>query len=237
MIVFWRLFLALFLTDFVFFHRVINDLNKNHRGWAVVIRSGTFIVLSFLLCAPYLHMQWPFLGVVDLSGWLCLVLFALFHGFCDRYFYFGGKIKHGYLLSFLAKNTANLLFLFLIAPLHALYRTGNFFAEPWVIFLVGLITCTRVLGWFIFAIEQDKYGRDYPTFDECWMLMMVRAIFFLIMLLPGVRWLVLFVIWLGTCLYARRLRLMDVSAWAFFTGVFGSALVGFLVRLRFYLMG
>jgi hypothetical protein len=127
--------------------------------------------------------------------------------------------------------------LFLIAPLHVLYKTGHFFAEPWIIFLVGLITTTRVLGWFIFAIEQDKYGRDYPTLDERWMLMMVRAIFFLIMLLPGVRWLVLFLIWLGTCLYARRMRLMDVTNWAFFAGVVGSVLIGFLVRLRFYVMG
>ena len=237
MIVFWRLFLALCLTDFVFFHRTISNLQKENRFAAMAVRTGTFIVLSFSFCASYLTMKWPFLGLVELHGWMCLVLFALFHGFSDYYFNFGGKIKHGYLLSFLTKNGVNLLFLFLIAPLHILYETGHFFAEPWIIFLVGLLTTTRVLGWFIFSIEQDAYGKDYPTFDERWMLMMVRAIFFLIMLLPGVRWLVLFMVWLGTCLYARKIRLMDVSRWAFYAGVVGAALVGFLVRLRFYLIG
>ena len=144
-------------------------------------------------------------------------------------------MRHGYVLTFFTKIFANLLFLFLCVPFRVLYETGNFFAESWVIFLVGLVTATRVIGWFIFSIEQDRYGRDYPTFDERWLLMMVRAIFFLIMLLPGWRWAVLLVVWYAACVYARKIRLMDVSHAAFYIGVIGAALVGFLVRLRFYL--
>lgn len=237
MIVFWRLFLALFLTDCVFFHKPLYRMQQQSRVQAMLIRSVTFFALATAFCWNYLHMQWPFLEEVLLPGWLCIILFALFHGFTDYYFQLGGKIKYGYTLSFFLKNTVNVLFLVLIAPFQTLYETGNFFAEPWVVFLVGLVLSTRVIGWFIFAVEQDKYGRDYPTVDEQWMLGLVRAIFFLAMLLPGLRWAVVVLVWLGACIYARCIRLLDVPRWAFVVCVTGAVLVGFLVRLRFYLVG
>ena len=235
MIVFWRLFLAFFLTDFVFFHQTINILEERNRAKAIALHAGVFLFWSFLLCYGYQTMPWPFLELFSVPGWVCILLFCVFHVFSDQYFQFGGKIRHGHVLTFFVKTFVNLLFLFLCVPFKALYETGNFFVEPWVIFLVGLVTATRVLGWFIFAIEQDRYGRDYPTFDERWLLMMVRAIFFLIMLLPGWRWAVLLGVWYLACLYARKIRLMDVSTAAFYIGAFGSVLAGFLVRMRFYL--
>lgn len=236
MIVFWRLCLALFLTDFVFFPRSLQRLQQG-RVKAMLWRGTTFAVLALLFCHNYLHMGWPFLEEVTLPGWVCILLFAGFHGFTDYYFQLGGKIKGGYTLTFFLKNFVNLLFLVLIAPFQVLYETGNFFAEPWVVFLVGLLLATRMLGWFIFALEEDLYGRDYPTADEQWLLALVRAIFFLTMLLPGLRWAVVFVVWMGACLYARRIRLLDVPRWAFFVGSLGAAFIGLLVRLRFDLLG
>ncbi|MBR2082490.1 MAG: hypothetical protein IJ876_05740 [Elusimicrobiaceae bacterium] len=237
MIVFWRLFLALFLTDFVFFHRSIHRIQQKSRLQAMAIRSVTFAILALAFCHRYLTHPWPFLEEFTLPGWVCIILFALFHGFTDYYYQFGGKVKGGYTLTFFIKNTINVLFLVLMAPFKTLYETGNFFAEPWVVFLVGVVLATRVLGWFIFAVEQDKYGREYPTFDEQWLLALVRAVFFLIMLLPGLRWAVVFVVWMGTCIYARRIRLIDVPRWAFLVGAFGAAFIGLLVRLRLYLVG
>ena len=236
MIVFWRLFLAVILTDFVFFHKAIHKQETNHLK-AMAIRSVSFAVLAILFCHRYLTMGWPFLEEATLPGWVCILLFALFHGFTDYYFHFGGKMKWGYTLSFFVKNFVNVLFLILIAPFEELYNSGNFFAEPWVVFLVGLLLATRVLGWLVFVVEQDKYGRDYPSFDEQWLLTLVRAIFFLLMLLPGLRWAVVFVVWMGACLYARRIRLLDVPTWAFWVGALGAVFIGFLVRLRFFLVG
>ena len=236
MIVFWRLFLALFLTDFVFFHKAVYQMQQQSRLKAMAIRSATFTVLALAFCHSYLTEGWPFLEEVTLPGWVCILLFALFHGLTDYYFQLGGKAKYGHTLTFFLKNFVNVLFLVLISPFEELYKTGNFFAEHWIIFLVGLLLATRVLGWFIFAVEQDKYGRDYPTFDEQWLLALVRAIFFLSMMLPGWRWMVVFAVWFGACLYARHNRLLDVPAWAFYVGAFGAAFIGLLVRLRFYLV-
>ena len=236
MIVFWRLFLALCLTDFVLLHDSLVHLLKLNRWKLMAARSGLFAVLALALCHNYLTEGWPFIADVILPGWVCILLFALFHGVIDRYFGLGGKMKWGYTLSFFLKNFVNILLLVLIAPFRELYESGNFFAEHWIIFLVGLVLCTYVLGWFIFAIEKDKYGRDYPTFDEQWLLAVVRAIFFLSMMLPGWRWAVVLTVWLGACMYARRNRLLDVPAWAFYMGAFGAAFIGFLVRLRFYFL-
>ena len=237
MIVFWRLFLAFFLTDFVVFNRMAEKLRARSRALGMLLHGGVFLLLCLGLCYGYLSMQWPFLELVHLPGWVCIILLTLFHVFSDEFFQFGGKSRHGYLMTFFVKNLANFLFIFLCVPFKVLYETGNFFAEPWVIFCVGLVSCTRMLGWFSFAIEQDRYGRDYPTFDERWLLSMMRMIFFLIMLLPGWRWVVLLTVWFMACLYARRIRLMDISHAAFYIGIIGSVVIGFLVRLRFYLVG
>lgn len=236
MIVFWRLFLAYFLTDFIFGFSPAEALSAQNKAKRIALHGGVFLTIALLLCHHYLTMSWPFLEIVDLPGWFVIVLFALFYTFTEGFFDFGGKIKHGYFLSFFSKTFANMLFLFLCVPFHVLYETGHFFAERWIVFCAGLLLATRVVGWCIFTIEQDRYGRDYPTFDEQWLLMMARAIFFLIMLLPGWRWIVLLLVWLGTCIYARKIRLLDVSNFAFYCGVFGAVFLGFLVRLRFYLV-
>jgi len=236
MIVFWRLFLAFFITDFMLFNHTGEKALSKSRTAGLCVHGGIFLAVCLGLCWGYLTMPWPFLEMVDLPGWMCIVLFTLFHVFTDEFFQFGGKFRYGYLTTFFVKTIVNLLFLFLCVPFQVLYETGNFFAEGWVIFLVGLVTATRVLGWFIFSIEQDRYGREYPTFDERWLLMMVRAIFFLIMLLPGWRWAVILAVWFAACVYARRVRFIDVSNAAFYIGVIGSAAVGLLVRLRFYLV-
>ena len=238
MIVFWRLFLALFIADFLFFDKTYQTAQGKKRYRAVALRGAGVLGLSLLFCWQYLAMPWPLLYPTFLCpGWLCVVVFALFHILTDCYFQLGGKIKYGYTLTFLLRNLVNVWFIILVSPFKTLYETGNFFAEPWIVFCAGLLIAMRVIGSFIFALEQDLYGRDYPSFDEQWMLALMRAIFFLGMLLPGIRWAVLFVIWLGACLYARCIRLLDVPAWAFWLCVFGASFVGFLIRLRFYLVG
>lgn len=236
MIVFWRLFLAYFLTDLIFCFESA-DMLRAPGNWKRVLSHGiVFLVLALTLCTGYLTMQWPFLEIVDLPGSVVIVLFSLFYMFSGRFFNFGGQIKHGYFLSFFLKTFINILFLFLCVPFHVLYQTGNFFAEPWIVFCAGLVLATRVVGRCIFTIEQDRYGRDYPTFDEQWLLMTTRAIFFLIMLLPGWRWVILLLVWGAACMYARKIRLLDVTNFAFYGSIFAAAFLGFLVRLRFYLV-
>ena len=236
MIVFWRLFLSLYMADFLLFHKMAKIQAKNHT-LATAIRSGVFLVCALWLCRHYLTLSWPFFGVIDLPGWLCVVLFGVFFACVHQFFDFGGRMRYGHLLTFFVKNAFLLLFLFLCTPFLVVYQTGNFFAQPWVIFLVGLVVTTRLVEWFLVALEQDCYGAHELSFDEQWMMMMMRLIFFLIMLLPGVRWLILFVIWLAAAIYARKIRLLDVANTVFYISVASSFIIGLLVRLRMYWVG
>lgn len=233
MIVFWRLLVSMWMADFLLFHKVLH-IQAQNRGKATLIRTGFFYVFAFLLCKPYLGWQWPFFGQWDMPGWVCILLVGICYALTHQFFDFGGKMRHGHLLTFFVKNTFMWLLCFLIAPLRILYETGHFFAQPAMIFLVGLILVTRILEWFINALEQDKYGSFIATFDEQWLLMMMRTIFYFVMLLPGVRWLILFVTWLGVCLYARKSRLLDVTNTVFYVSIIGSFVIGLLVRLRLY---
>ena len=86
MIVFWRLFLAYFLTDAVFFHRTINQVRKENPVKGIVLHALVFFFWSFTLCQGYLTMKWPFLELVDLPGWACILLFGAFHISTDDLF-------------------------------------------------------------------------------------------------------------------------------------------------------
>ena len=114
MIVFWRLFLAYFLTDFVFFHKTIDQVRNENRVRGLILHGVVFLFWSLTLCYGYLTMPWPFLELIHLPGWMCIVLFGVFHVFTDEFFQFHGKCKHGFVLTFFLKNTVNILFLFLL---------------------------------------------------------------------------------------------------------------------------
>lgn len=236
MIVFWRLFLAFILTDMFFFHKTINESRKINPIRTTVLQLVIFWTIALGLCHNYLTMQWPFLDLINMPGWACIILCGLFQAFADEYFQYGGKMKYGYLATFFVKNFANLFFLFLCVPFHTLYETGNFFAEASIIFCVGVVIVLRLLGWLSMSIEQDFYGKESASLDERWMLMIMRLIFFLLMLLPGIRWLILLIIWLATCIYARNSRLLDISKSAFYVGIWGSVIIGALLRYRLYFL-
>lgn len=235
MIVFWRLLVSMWMADFLLFHRML-QIQAQNRLKSTLIRTGIFYVFGFFLCRDYITMNWPFFGQWNMPGWACVALVGGCYALTHQFFDFGGRFKHGHLLTFFVKNTFMWLLCFLTAPLKILYETGHFFAQPWMIFLVGLILVTRILEWLTTSLEQDKYGTFTPTFDEQWMLMMMRTIFYFIMLLPGIRWLILFVVWLGTCVYARKSRLLDITNTVFYISISGSLIIGLLVRLRLYLL-
>lgn len=235
MIVFWRLVLAYYLADIAFYGR-------RFYCWRTCSRAKTAAahgILFFLICAgltyPYLNMPWPFLDLFNLPGWVCIGLFTLFHIFTDEWFTLPASLKYHHTLTFVFHDAVNLLFLFLCVPFDALYETGHFAAEGWMYGLAGLAVALFGVGNFCYLAEKDKYGRDYPTPDEQWMMKTCRAIFFLIMLLPGWRWVLWLVIWWLACLYARRIRLMDVSNISFYFGFPAAVILGLLVRYRMYL--
>ena len=107
-------------------------------------------------------------------------------------------------------------------------------AEVWTLCIVGVLVVTKMFSVFIYMVELDIYERESLTIDESFVTMLMRLIFFLILLLPGWRWLVWFGIWVWACLVARKNRLMDLSPFALWFSILGSSAVGFLVRCAWY---
>ena len=180
-------------------------------------------------------MQGSFFGLANIRGWGALFAITALYIFSFGWVKLSGAHKYHNTLSFVLHDLFNLLVLFLAVPFRALYDTGSFFAETWVIFFVGLLFVTKVLGNFIFCVEKDLYGRDFPTMDEHWIMMLMRAIFFLTGLLAG--WRCLFFMsacWVAV-IYARRIRLMDISSFAFYFGFGVTCVVSWLVHWRVYL--
>lgn len=234
MIVFWRLVLAYYLADIAFYGRRFYCWRDRCATKATAAHGLLFYVICAALTYPYLNMEWPFLDLFPLKGWVCIALFTVFHIFSDEWFRLPSSLKLHDTLSFLLHDFINLLFLFLCVPFNALYETGRLAAEPWVVALVGLVITVLFVGRLCYLVEKDLYGRDYPTPDEQLMMKISRAIFFLIMLLPGWRWLFLLAAWWFACVYARRVRLFDVSNFSFYFGLPAAIVIGFLVRMRIY---
>lgn len=235
MIVFWRLVLAYYLADVAFYGQSFYKWHASSRAKSALAHGVLFFILCGLITYPYLSMQWPFLDLFDLPGWACIVLFTLFHIFTDEWFTLPASLKYHRTLTFMFHDAVNLLFLFLCVPFDVLYSTGHFAAEGWVYGMVGLVLAVFATGRLCYFIEKDKYGREYPTLDENLLLNICRAIFFLIMLLPGWRWVFLLAIWWGACVYARRIRLLDISNISFYLGFPMAVVLGLLVRYRMYL--
>lgn len=235
MIVFWRLFLAYYIADFALYGKRFYCYGECHPWKLALARGILFWAVAMVLCRLYLTMPWSLCGITEVPGWVALLPMTAFYIFSDGWFKISGTRKFHNTLSFVLHDTFNFLVLLLCVPFHALYETGSFFAEKWVIFCVGLMLVTKVLGTFIFCVEKDLYGRDYPTADERWIMMMVRAIFFLTGLLPGWRWLFLTCGCWACVVYARKIRLMDVSGFAFYFGFGVTCLISWAVHWRVYL--
>lgn len=235
MSVFWRLLLAYYVAAVLFYNRPFFAWRDRRPVLSGFVQGGVFFILGAALTWPWLELEWPFLDVWDLQGWFCLLFLSAFYVFNNWLFVYRAGQQKNHALTFAAHDSLAVLFIFLCAPFKVLYETGNPVAEPWVIFCVGVLVVTKMFSVFIYMAEQDMYGRDFPTIDESFITMLMRLIFFLIVLLPGWRWVVWFLVWLWACRVARKNRLMDFSRFALYFSALGATAVGFLVKWSFYL--
>lgn len=234
MIVFWRLLLAYYICAALFYNPRFFDWRERRPAVAMSLQGICFIAVATLLCAAYLHHDWQLAEVWPMPGWVgilfCTAVYIVVNFlFCYR----PGKTRR-HALTFLLHDSLILLGLFACAPLHTVYRTGNLMHEPLTVFFVGVLLVTKVFSVFIYMVELDVYGRDFPTMDESFVTMLMRVIFFLIVLLPGWRWVLWFLVWFYACGEAHQNRLMDISRFALYFSMFGAAAVGFLVRYGWY---
>lgn len=234
MIVFWRLVLAYYLCAVIFYNRRFFAWRDANAKAAGILQFLGFAFLASVLCFEYLAIDWQLADLWPLPGWAGVLLVAFLYTTINRLFVYRTGQKQGHTITFLLHDLLALLALFICSPLHQLYHTGNFMLEPIVVFFVGVLIVTKMFSVFIYMVEMDIYGRDYPTIDESFVTMLMRLIFFLIVLLPGWRWVVWFLVWVYTCRVAHKSRLLDLSPFALYFSILGATAVGFFVRFGWY---
>jgi len=230
MIVFWRLVLVYYICAILFYNQRFFAWRERHPNGASVLQTVVFGALAAFLCLPYLTLDWPVADIWSMPGWGGIIIVSVLYSIINRLFVYRKGQKRGYTLTFLIHDVLAILALLVCSPLYELYRSGDLMSEPVTLFWIGVIVVTRMFSIFIYMVEQDLYGRDYPTLDESFVTMLMRLIFFLIVLLPGWRWVLWFIVWFLACVEADRNRLMDLSRFAFYFSIFGATAIGFLVR-------
>lgn len=234
MIVFWRLMLAYYICA-VFFYNMRFFAWRNKRPLLAFLVQGVgFALVAALTTAPYLTIDWQLADLWPMPGWCGIVVTAVLYMIINRLFVYRPNQQKGYTIVFLLHELFIVMALLACSPLHILYHTGNFMAEPRVLSLVGVLVVTKMFSVFIYMVEQDLYKRDFPTIDESFVTMLMRLIFFLIVLLPGWRWVLWFVVWFYMCGEAHQNRLMDLSRFALYFSMLGATAVGFMVRYSWY---
>ena len=235
MSVFWRLVLGYYIVAVFCYNRPFFAWRSRSPWAAAAVQAAAYFAIGGGLTWAYWELPWPLLGIWKVPSVVCLAAFALFETLNNQLLVYRADQQSHHALTFVTHDVLALLFILLCAPTRVLYETGNLVADPWIIFFVGALVVTKMFNLFIYMVEQDKYGRDYPTMDESFVTMLMRLIFYLIVLLPGWRWVIWFLVWLWACRMARRNRLMDFSRFALYFSAFGATAVGFLTKWSFYL--
>ena len=235
MIVFWRLLLAYYICAVIFYNRRFFAWRDKHRIFAHTLEGVCFAAIAAVLCKSYLSLNWQLADLWPMPGWLGILAIAAVYAVDNRLFVFRAEQKHGYAWTFLAHEIVFLLACLACSPLDVLYHTGDLTAEYGTVCAVGVLIVTKMFNVFVYMVEQDMYHRtELPTLDENALTMLMRLIFFLIMLLPGWRGIIGFFIWFWACGEAHQNRLIDFSRFALYFGAFGATAVGLLVRFSWY---
>ncbi|MBU0951687.1 MAG: DUF3307 domain-containing protein [Elusimicrobia bacterium] len=236
MIIFWRLLLAHFLTDFTLQTNFIAKW-KRESIFGALAHSGIFLLLSMVLCVfsdnfsglttHYLFDVWW-----KLPGWLCVMLIFIIH-FGEDYYRIW-SIKEGgssdNLLFFIWDQFIHIILIFLFSPID----TSFSISEHWVVIAILLILVTHFSSIFIYYIEQLIYGPEHIAtgLKGKYHLMLERLTIFGCFLLPGRFWMMVIVVLLARVFLYKPTH--DFSKINIISSVSLSILIGLLSRLILY---
>jgi hypothetical protein len=211
MVIFWRLLLSHLLADYTLQFNVVNKL-KRQSVWGMLIHCLTHFVVAAALTFNLLGNVWFGLGAFEVNGWAALTLMLALHFLIDELRIYSMK-RMGYrdgTVSFLADQFLHVYILFMISPIIPLDR-GFFMMEKWVGLAAMLVLVTHVTTVFIYFVEKDFFGKEFPSFDEKHFLIFERVLLWSFFFTPGWWWPIFSAAWLAQLLYIRGKRIMDIS--------------------------
>jgi len=235
MLVFWRLFLALLVTDFIFQAEKFTGL-KMRRATAEFIHLSVFFILACAFNYRYLDAVWFSVGPVSLSGIPSLILFSAAHYALDALFETPEDFSS--VLPRTAKVIWHKIMLFwallIISPDVGLSEGRNLFPEPVLIAFCGLFLVTGYTSSVICSYEEDACIIKKQSRDEIYFTALHRAVMYGLCLMPGFSWILFCAIWFVLSWYAATRRFFDISNFNLYYGGAFALICGALVRLIIY---
>lgn len=237
MSVFWLLTLAYLLAEYTLQTRRFLAW-KERRAHARAVQTAFFFLTALALTWPYLNETWFSYYGANLSGAPSLVIISLLFAYGSYEFDKINLKKIPYVSSllYLFRPFYKLLVFFVFSPASEMAECGSFWPAPWILVVCGALVLAKMTEWFLFYFEKDVcYGANHaacplPTPDVGFISTLQREGLFFIMLIPGYSFVVFLVMWLWCSVYARKIRIIDISYFSLYSGSVIAILLGLAVR-------
>ena len=225
MTIFWRLVLAHFIADFTFQTNKVATWKRESRV-GMLVHSLTHPVVAYALLWPYLSMMWVQTNWIQLNGWVCVALLALFHFLEDEWRVWsiketGSPDSTGF---FLWDQVVHLTMILAFSP-----TLLNMKADPWVFPVLCLVLLAHFVSVLVFFIENDLWGNSKVLGDKKYWYMGERLIGASLFLLPGPFFLLAFG-WIGWIAYLYYQKSQERTWVHLVVGNTAVILLGLLVR-------
>ena len=234
MAIFWRLLLSHLLADYTLQFNFVNSL-KRRSVYGMLIHCLTHFVVSIALTWSVIGSIWFSLGPVNVNGWQALSLMFVLHFIIDEVRIYGMK-QLGYrdgTINLLTDQILHIYVLFMISPV--IYPGYDFMRpEKWIGIAAMLVLVTHVTTVFVYFIEKDFYGSNFPRFDEKYFLIFERLVLWALFFVTGYWWMPFAAAWIFQMFYVRNKRIMDLSLLNIAFSVVVAAGCGFWTRYIYY---
>ena len=235
MLIFWRLLFGHMLADFTFQTNFINRW-KRSSIWGMIVHCAAHPVCYIALTWPFLRETWIDLKFFTLSGWACVLIVFVAHFVEDQWRVFTiFKFRTpDNTLYFIWDQLIHYSVIFAVIPVALRAPSLSLMPEKWPILGCLFVAATHASTVFVYFIEKDVRGREYPGNPEKYLSMVERLVLAMIFLVPGNAWPLLAVLWLSAMHFLRSRRFLDLSWLSFYLGGAIAVLCGLAARIVYY---
>jgi hypothetical protein len=235
MTIFWRLIFGHYLSDFTLQSNFINRW-KRSSFWGMVVHCATHPVICAIATWPYLNDVWLDLKIARFTGWACLLIVFIGH-FAEDYWRVFTIFEYqtpDNTLYFVWDQIVHYAVIFAVAPLTFAATRIAWMPEKWPVWGALFVLTTHASTVFIYYVEKDLYGREYPHDREKYIGIVERLVLASCLLIPGHFWPLLALAWIAVMHTARQSRKVQLSWPSFYIGALAAILCGFAARMIYY---
>jgi hypothetical protein len=225
MTIFWRLVLAHFIADFTLQTNKVATWKRESRV-GMLIHILTHPLVTYALTWPYLSMPWVQTHWIQLNGWVCVALLAIFHWLEDEWRVWsiretGSPDSTGF---FLWDQVVHLTMILAFSP-----TVSTLKPDPWVLPVLCVVLISHFVSVLVFFLENDLWGSSQVLSEKKYQYIAERMIGAALFLLPGPFFLLAFG-WIGWIVYLHYGKSQERTWVHLVVGNMAVILLGLLAR-------